>query len=118
MIGVQIVVNRTKSLMRRAAILVAATQVMLGSAPLFESGVRNASSHVEANGVQLHYAHDEATCVACNATRILGGAEPTPPAVVCPPTRLSSPTPELFQSALPSGRDHNNSRAPPQDALA
>jgi hypothetical protein len=117
MIGVQIVVNRTKSLMRRAAILVAATQVMLGSAPLFESGVRNASTHVEANGVQLHYAHDEASCIACNATRIVGGAEPVSPPLVRPADRIMSTSPDLIQHLVSSARGHNNSRAPPTVVL-
>jgi hypothetical protein len=103
--------------MRKAAIVVAAAQVVLGSAPLFENGARNASAHVEAKGVQLHYAHDEATCIACNASRILGGAEPVSPPLVLPADRIVSATPELIQHLVSSARGHNNSRAPPSIVL-
>ena len=104
---------KTRSLMRKAAILIAATQVVLGSAPLFESGTRSASAHIEANGVSLHHAHDEATCIGCTATRLLGGAEPMQPPLVMPAARITSTTQYLVERSPYSGARHNRSRAPP-----
>ncbi len=73
---VQMLIGRTRSTVRKAATILAATQIMLGSAPLTESESRSAAPHVESAGVQLHHAHHEETCIACVAHRALGGAEP------------------------------------------
>lgn len=62
-------------MMRWAALLLAATQLALGTAPLFESGGGSPLSHMESGGTKLHNAHDEANCIACTAHRILAGAE-------------------------------------------
>ncbi|HEY0528278.1 MAG TPA: hypothetical protein VGD02_05580 [Gemmatimonadaceae bacterium] len=110
---VQNMLARTRSLMRKAAIVIAATQVVLGSAPLFENGARNASAHIEANGVSLHHAHDESTCIGCTASRLLGGAEPAQPALVMPAPRIASTTDELVEWASSVGARQNRSRAPP-----
>jgi hypothetical protein len=113
MMVVQIMMARTRSLMRKAAIVIAATQVVLGSAPLFENGTRNASAHVEANGVSLHHAHDEATCIGCAASRLLGGAEPMQAALVMAAARITSTTREVLEHSRSSGARHKQSRAPP-----
>jgi len=62
-------------MMRWAALLLAATQLALGTAPLFERGGASPLSHMESGGTKLHNAHDEANCIACTAHRILAGAE-------------------------------------------
>jgi hypothetical protein len=113
MMVVQIMMARTRSLMRKAAIAIAATQVVLGSAPLFESGARSASAHVEANGVRLHHAHDDATCIGCTATRLLGGAEPMQASPVMMAPRITSTTRELADLSTSVSARHNRSRAPP-----
>jgi hypothetical protein len=113
MMVVQTMLARTRSLMRKAAIVIAATQVVLGSAPLFENGARNASAHIEANGVSLHHAHDEATCIGCTANRLLGGAEPVQPALVRPASRIVSTTDQLVEWCSSTGARHKQSRAPP-----
>ena len=73
---VQKLIGLSRSTMRKAALVVAATQIMLGTAPLTESEVRSTSAHVEAAGVDLHHAHSEETCLACVAVKVLGGANP------------------------------------------
>ena len=113
MMVVRIMMARTRSLMRKAAIFIAATQVVLGSAPLFENGTRNASAHVEANGVSLHHAHDEATCIGCTASRLLGGAEPMQPPLVMAASRITSTTQDFVERSSYFSARHNRSRAPP-----
>ena len=113
MMVVQIMMARTRSLMRKAAIVIAATQVVLGSAPLFESGTRSASAHVEANGVSLHHAHDETTCIGCTVSRLLGGAEPMQAPLVMAASRIRSNTQGFVERASYFSARHNQSRAPP-----
>jgi len=74
---VQKLIGLSRSTMRKAALVVAATQIMLGTAPLTESEVRSTSAHVESAGVDLHHAHNEETCIACVAFKVLGNAETT-----------------------------------------
>src|SRR5688500_20370942 len=74
---VQKLIGLSRSTMRKAAVDVAATQIMLGTAPLTESEVRSASAHVEAAGVDLHHAHSEETCIACLAFKAFGDADPS-----------------------------------------
>jgi len=74
---VQKLIGLSRSTMRKAALVVAATQIMLGTAPLTESEVRSASAHVEAAGVDLHHAHSEETCIACVAFKAFGDAHPS-----------------------------------------
>src|SRR5688500_20366128 len=74
---VQKLIGLSRSTMRKAALVVAATQIMLGTAPLTESEVRSASAHVEAAGVDLHHAHSEETCIACVAFKAFGDADPS-----------------------------------------
>lgn len=111
-----VTIARSKSLMRRAALLVAMAQMVVGVGPLIEVGVRDAYSHVEATGVQLHYSHDDASCAACVTRQILGGAEP---AELPPIIAVAKPNGDVVASSartVSSPRHLRNSRAPPQSA--
>lgn len=64
-------------LWRPAVFLAALAQIAVGLAPLAD--VRegsNAAAHVEANGITLHHAHDESTCIVSVAQHLLSGAVP------------------------------------------
>jgi len=113
---VQILMVRTRSMMRKAAVVVAATQIMLGSAPFAESGSR-ATAHVEAAGVQLHHAHSEELCIACTALRVLDGAAPPqhPPVVVTEASSVRFAAVENLDQRFESGL--TRSRAPPAQSL-
>ena len=115
---VQMLIGRTRSTLRKAGVLLAATQIMLGTAPLTEGETRSAGAHVEAGGVDLHHAHNENSCLACIAFKVFGGAQleqSPPPAVVVrlavTPAALGSFDPRL---ATGSAR----SRAPPPSILS
>lgn len=114
---VQKLLGVTRSTMRKAAVLVAATQIMLGTAPLSESDSRSTSAHVEAGGVDLHHAHNEESCIACIAIKVFAGAEleeaPLPPA----DTRAVAPTPGTNTFDLRLANGPPRSRAPPSPIL-
>ena len=116
MMGAGVSIARAKSLMRKAALLVAVAQMVVGAVPLLEVGGRGAYSHVESTGVQLHYSHDDASCAACVTRQILGGAEPTqlPPILA-----VAKPNGNVVGSSarpVSSPRHLRNSRAPPESA--
>ena len=115
---VQILIGRTRSTLRKAGVLLAATQIMLGTAPLTESETRSAGAHVEASGVDLHHAHNEQSCLACIAFKVFGGAEleqnPPPPVVVR--LAVTPATLDSFDSRLTTGSAR--SRAPPSSILS
>lgn len=69
---VQNLLGKTRVFLRRAALLLAVGQAAMGAAPLLERGGTSAVAHVEESGTQLHYAHDEAGCVACVAHKLVG----------------------------------------------
>jgi hypothetical protein len=106
-------ISRTKSLIRKAAWLVAAAQLFVGAAPLLEWSGRNANSHIEAQGVQLHHAHDEANCVVCVSHRLLSGAELARPNFIGSVRKARGELRELSTRAVFSPRHLRNSRAPP-----
>ena len=114
---VQILMVRTRSIMRKAAVVLAATQIMLGGAPFAESGSRT-TPHVEAAGVQLHHAHTEELCIACAALRVFDGAAPAQPASIA--ASLASAVAfaafENVDQRLAKGP--TRSRAPPSTFLA
>lgn len=114
---VQMLIGRTRSTMRKAAVMLAATQIMLGSAPLTESETRSARAHVEAGGVDLHYAHNEESCIACVAFKVFGSAEPAHRAAVVEPVQSSAlpASSASFDPRLTSGPPR--SRAPPSQIL-
>ncbi|SRR6266542_2894721 len=72
---VHAMIGRTRKILKRAALFMAGAQLVLGSAPLFESGVTSASAHVETSGTKLHYSHNDSDCVACQAAQILASAQ-------------------------------------------
>jgi hypothetical protein len=114
---VQMLIGRTRSTMRKAAVFLAATQIMLGSVPLTESGSRSAGAHVEAIGVQLHHAHSEESCIACAAMKLFDGAEPedSPSLGFSGGSRAAIPASANFDPRLASGPPR--SRAPPSHIL-
>jgi hypothetical protein len=74
---------------------------------------QSTASHVEAQGTSRHYAHNEATCPACQARSMTGvTSRDATPALL-----LSSPraTPVVALQPTPASRTpaHTQSRAPP-----
>jgi len=114
---VQMLFGVTRSTMRKAAVVLAATQIMLGTAPLSESGSRSTGAHVEASGVDLHHAHNEESCIACIAIKVFAGAELERAPLPSAHTRLVAPAAvsDSFNPRLASGPPH--SRAPPSPIL-
>ena len=114
---VQMLIGRTRSTMRKAAVMLAATQIMLGSAPLTESEGRSAGAHVEAAGVDLHHAHNEETCIACVAFKVFGSAELAhrAPLAESISSAASPASASSFDPRLASGPPR--SRAPPASIL-
>ncbi len=114
---VQMLIGLSNVTMRTAAVLIAVTQIMLGSAPLTESESRSAGAHVEASGVDLHHAHNEETCIACVAFKVLGSAdlEQRQPPIGSARSALTPASSDSFDPRLTSGPPR--SRAPPSDIL-
>lgn len=114
---VQKLIGLSRSTMRKAALVVAATQIMLGTAPLTETAVRSTSAHVEAAGVDLHHAHSEENCVACVALKVFGAAEVTDRSdgVDAQRSTLSSALSTRFDPRLANGP--SRSRSPPPTLL-
>jgi hypothetical protein len=115
---VQKLIGLSRSTMRKIALVVAATQIMLGTAPLTESEVRSTSAHVEAAGVDLHHAHSEETCIACVAFKAFGDAQPTNRSApfALQRIRVTVALADGFDSRL--ANDLARSRAPPTALLA
>jgi hypothetical protein len=93
------------------ALLAQATLVVAAGADSWQG--RNASAHLEPSGTQLHFAHDEATCVACTTQTL--HAQPVPRPETSPTyQRPQNPARDLG-GVSPEVRDHdsNGSRAPP-----
>ncbi len=115
---VQMMIGLTRSTLRKAGVLVAATQIMLGTAPLTESETRSAGAHVEASGVDLHHAHNEESCIACIAFKVFGGAELESPSFPAVAARLAA-VPATRDSFNPSFTDGpGRPRAPPAPILS
>jgi hypothetical protein len=115
---VQKLIGLSRSTMRKAALVVAATQIMLGTAPLTESEMRSAGAHVEGAGVDLHHAHSEATCIACVAFKTFGDPQPaqrTGPFALRQ-IRVAVALADAFDPRLADGPPR--SRAPPSAILA
>ena len=115
---VQILIGRTRSTLRKAGLLLAATQIMLGTAPLTESETRSAGAHVEASGVDLHHAHNEQSCVACIAYKVFAGAdlEQSPPPAIAARVVVTAAALDSFDARLTTGSPR--SRAPPSSILS
>jgi hypothetical protein len=109
--------TRGQVLRRACGVVAAVAQVTLILATGADSWHgRDASAHVERTGTQLHYAHNEATCVACTAQTM--HAQAAPPTVNWP----DDVTPQCAAATLaanpPRSRDcpSNGSRAPPLES--
>src|SRR5688572_16931026 len=115
---VQKLIGLSRSTMRKAALVVAATRIMLGTAPLPESEVRSASAPVEAAGVDLHHAHSEEPCIACVAFKAFGDAPPSARGgpLTLQPSRGAVALADGFESRL--ANSPARSRAPPSVLLA
>lgn len=101
-------------LLRIGAVVAIVAQVGLVVAPLAEVWQgQDAAAHVEAGGTSTHYAHNDATCAACQARTLIGLAV----ASAAPVLRT-----ELGDARVVPSRDFrpaagrfspNNPRAPP-----
>ena len=95
------------------AFLALIAQVAVALSPLAEGRRPGMASHVESGGVKLHYAHDEATCAACQARSIHG----TPRAldVALPSTtEVAASVPTTLVRVETADRfSQDNPRAPP-----
>jgi hypothetical protein len=105
-------------LWRPAVFLAAIAQLAVGLAPLAEMREgANARAHVEANGIELHHAHDESTCIVSIAQHLLAGAVPTtsrPDVSTIGAARVVDSSRELVESSLSVT---TRSRAPPETGL-
>lgn len=96
-----------------AVVLAVLGQIGLSGASLtLARDERSAVSHTERNGIDLHYAHNEATCAACTALSLHG--TPRVPIAWQPPR----PPDNEITSLVPRDRGaqllfSNLSRAPP-----
>lgn len=115
---VQKLLGVTRSTMRKAAMVLAATQIMLGTAPLGESGSRSSNPHVEAGGIDLHHAHNEESCIACIAIKVFAGAdvEPSPTPAIVGRLAVTAAILAGFDPRLATGPAR--SRAPPSSILS
>lgn len=95
------------------AMLAIAAQLVVAIAPLAEGRDSRMASHVESHGLASHYAHNEATCAACQARSIHGTTAHTQ---VAEPVH-AIPVPVLdaraFRGASADHYPQDNPRAPP-----
>jgi len=82
-------------------------------APLADGRVgQSAAAHVEEQGVTLHYAHNEATCVACAATTL--SSLPVARRVYLPfETAVLRPPPPAIHTTPRASSRATSPRAPP-----
>ena len=107
-----LLMSRSGFVVRKAAAILAATQIMVVAIPLSESGSGSASAHVESRGVQIHYAHNEESCIACAALKVFDGALPAaPPVALSDGSAAAIAATDTFDPRLASGPPR--SRAPP-----
>jgi hypothetical protein len=88
-------------------------QIVVAVAPLAEGRDGRMASHVESKGVPGHYAHNDATCAACQARSIHGttsSANVPLLADALAPTRLVRGVERVVETAL---HPKDNPRAPP-----
>lgn len=100
-------------LMVGAAVAVVA-QLALVVAPLAEAWQgQDAAAHVEASGTATHYAHNDATCAACQARTLMGlaiaPATPTFAATVADARIVTAADGQVVAQRF----SPNNPRAPP-----
>ena len=96
------------------ALLALIAQVTVAFSPLAEGRRPGMASHVEGDGVKLHYAHNEATCASCQARSIHG--TPRPADVGLPPsTEVATTVATARVRVVAADRfSPDNPRAPPR----
>lgn len=67
---------------RLLAAVLAAVQLLLAFSPLLDRDAgESARSHVEAQGIQLHWSHDSAECAGCSHRHLTTAPPPSPVAL-------------------------------------
>jgi len=96
------------------ALLALIAQVTVALSPLAEGRRPGMASHVESDGVKLHYAHNEATCASCQARSIHGTPRAADVAVI-PSTEVSTTVAEAQVRVVAADRfSQDNPRAHPR----
>jgi hypothetical protein len=109
---------RLSSSVRRWLSLAAVGLGILGQAALLSTSVTlakdetSAISHTERSGIDLHYSHNEATCVACAALSLQAVPQIVVERLVVAPT-IESPATQVAEDAGALLLLSNPSRAPP-----
>lgn len=103
-----------RSLTLVIAFLALIAQVAVALSPLVEGRRPEMASHVEAGGVKLHYAHNEATCASCQARSIHG--TPRAPSVAPPVVTDVAMTVAMARIVVDGAErfSPDNPRAPPR----
>lgn len=105
--------NRRHPLTLIVALVALIAQLGVALSPLAEGRRPGMASHVERGGTKLHYAHDEATCAACQARSI--HSAPRQPAVA--PLATTEVATAVATSTVrvvdPDRFSQDNPRAPP-----
>lgn len=106
-----------RALWRPAIFFFAVAQIFLSFAPLLEGRQGpDARAHVEAEGVTLHHAHNDADCSACTARHLLAGSEIANASAILVNGHLAQ-TSASSNRAVPVRDSHqHHSRAPPPTA--
>lgn len=106
-----------RALWRPAIFFFAVAQIFLAFAPLLEGGQGpDARAHVEAAGVTLHHAHNDADCAACTARHLLAGAEIANPSAILANGELAQTSASSSRAFPVSDSPQHHSRAPPATA--
>jgi hypothetical protein len=105
------------TLWRPAIFFFAVAQIFLSFAPLIEGRQGpDAGAHVEAAGVTLHHAHNDADCAACTARHLLAGSEIANASAILVNGQLAQTFASSSRTVLLSDSHHHHSRAPPATA--
>lgn len=95
------------------AFVAMAAQLVVALSPLAEGRERSWGSHVEAAGARQHYAHNEATCAACQARSIHGTARRSIARIVVVRHVAIAPAQRGFEAVSSDQYPQDNPRAPP-----
>jgi hypothetical protein len=95
------------------AFIAMAAQLAVALSPLAEGRERSWGSHVEAAGLHQHYAHNEATCAACQARSIHGATGRIRPSVLALRHVATAPAQRSLGIVATDHSSQDNPRAPP-----
>ena len=90
-----------------------AAQFVIAIAPLTEGRDDRMASHVEAGGVQTHYAHNDATCASCQARSIHGNPPRPSPSFIGDETHAFAFIASVDRAISIDGHSPSSPRAPP-----